>query len=72
MRRQLRYKGLLTGGSVLKNLPANEEDMGLILGGEDSLEKELATHPLLLPGKSHGERSLESCGSRDYIRVEYN
>jgi len=44
----------------------------LILGGEDPLEKEVATHPLLLPGKSHGERSLESCGSRDYIRVEYN
>ena len=56
----------------MKNLPTNEEDIGLILGGEDPLEKEMATHPLLLPGKSHGKRSLESCGSRDHIRVEYN
>ena len=34
------------GGSVLKNLPAG--DMGLILGGEDPLEKEMATHSRIL------------------------
>ena len=28
------------------------------LGWEDPLEKELATTPVLLPGKSHGWRSL--------------
>jgi len=27
-------------------------------GGEDSLEKEMATIPVLLPGKFHGQRSL--------------
>ena len=31
------------GGSVVKNLPANEGDEGLILQ-EDPLEKEMATH----------------------------
>ena len=36
------------GGSVLKNLPANAGDMGLILGGEDPLEKEMATHSRIL------------------------
>ena len=28
------------------------------LGQEDPLEKEMATIPVLLPGKSHGQRSL--------------
>ena len=28
------------------------------LGWEDSLEKSLAAHPVLLPGESHGQRSL--------------
>ena len=28
------------------------------LGWEDPLEKEMATHAVLLPGKSHGLRSL--------------
>ena len=28
------------------------------LGWEDPLEKEMATTPVLLPGKSHGQRSL--------------
>ena len=31
-------------GSVVKNPPANAGDMGLILGWEDSLEKEMATY----------------------------
>ena len=33
------------GGSVVKNLPANAGDAGSILGQEDLLEKEMATHP---------------------------
>ena len=28
------------------------------LGQEDALEKEMATHPSILSGKSHGQRSL--------------
>ena len=28
------------------------------LGGEDLLEKEMATHSSILPWKSHGQRSL--------------
>ena len=30
------------------------------LGQEDPLEREMATHSIFLPGKSHGQRSLES------------
>ena len=36
------------GGSVVKNLPANAGDAGSILGQEDLLEKEMATHPSVL------------------------
>ena len=31
------------------------------LGQEDPLEKEMATHPVFLPGESHGQRSLVGC-----------
>ena len=44
----------LPGGAVVKNLPANVEDardMGLILGWEDPLEKEMATHSSILAWK---------------------
>ena len=46
------------GGSAVKNLPANAGDVGLILGWEGPLEKKMATLSVLLPGKSHGQRSL--------------
>ena len=46
---------------MVKNAPANPEDMGDTdspLGQGDSLEKEMATSPVFLPGKFHGQRSL--------------
>ena len=36
------------GGSVIKNLPTNAGDVGLILGWEDTLEKGMATHSSIL------------------------
>ena len=39
------------GGAVVKNLPASAGDaggMGLILGWEDTLEGEMATHSTIL------------------------
>jgi len=42
--------------------PAVQETWVLSLGREDFLEKEMATHLVFLPGKSHGQRSL--AGSR--------
>ena len=49
---------------MVKNLPANSgsaRDVCSIPGLEDPLEEEVATHSsiLALPGKSHGQRSLE-------------
>ena len=38
----------LPGGSLVKNLPVNAGDMGMIPGQEDPLEKEMATHSSIL------------------------
>ena len=37
-----------------------QETWVLSLAQEDSLEEEMATHSVFLPGESHGQRSLES------------
>ena len=49
---------IVYSGSVVKNLLASAGDAVQSLGQEDSLEKEMTTHPILLPGKSHGQRRL--------------
>ena len=50
-------------GSVVKNSSANAGDMQVQpLGQEDPLEEEMATTPVFLPRKSHGQRSLEGYG----------
>ena len=46
------------GGSDGKESACNAEDPVWSVGGEDPLEKEMAT-PIFLPGESHGQRSLE-------------
>ena len=46
---------------VVKNPPANEEDVkdvGSTPGLEDPLEEGMGTHSSILPGESHGQRSL--------------
>ena len=43
---------------MVKNLPAMQEMWVPSLGPEDPLEKEMAIHPVFLPGKLHGQRSL--------------
>jgi len=54
------------GGSVVKNLPASVGDLGLILGQEDALDKEMATHsstlPLGNPMEDWRRRRLVGCG----------
>ena len=44
---------------MVKNLPALQETWLRSLGQEDPLEKELKPTPVLLPGKSLGQKSLE-------------
>ena len=45
---------------MVKRLPTIRESWVQPLGREDLLEKEMATHPVFLPGKSHGQRSLQA------------
>ena len=56
------YLGSYTWASLvaqrLKRLPAMWETWVRSLGREDPLEKEMATHSSILPGESHGWRSL--------------
>ena len=49
--------------SAVKRLPAMWETRVQFLGREDPLEKEMASTPKLLPGKSHGRTSLISYSS---------
>ena len=50
--------GGFPGGSVVKNLPANARDAGLIPGLERSLGEGNGNPLQFLPGKSHGQRRL--------------
>ena len=43
---------------TVKNLLAIQETQVQFLAWENPLEKRMATHPVFLPGESHGERSL--------------
>ena len=43
---------------MVKNLPGMQENQVLSLGGKEPLEKEMATHSGILPGKFCGQRSL--------------
>ena len=43
---------------LVKNLPATQETWVQSLGGEDPLEKGMATHFSILPGELHEQRSL--------------
>ena len=44
---------------MVKYLSTVQETRVHSLGWEDPLEKEMAIHSSILPGKSHGQRSLE-------------
>jgi len=47
-------------------------DLGSIPGLGRSLEKEMATHSIFLPGESHELKSLASYSPWDLKRVGYN
>ena len=49
---------------MVKRLSTVRETWVHSLGWEDPLEKEMAFHSSILPGKSHGQRSLEGYSPR--------
>ena len=52
------FKKGFPGSSDGKESAFNARDLGSIPGWEDPLEKEMATHPIFLPGELHGQRNL--------------
>ena len=51
----------------VKSLPAMQETRIRTLGREDPLEKEVANNtPVLLPGKSQGQKSLAGYSPQDH------
>ena len=60
-------------GSAGNNLPAMQVDPGLILGGEDSLEKGMATHSSILAWRipqTEEPARLQSMGSKEMDTTE--
>ena len=68
---KLRFRGF-TGGLMIKDLPANAGGVGSILGQDDPLEEEMATHSSILAWRISwaGEPGrLQSMGSQ---RIGHN
>ena len=62
------YRQGFLGGSAVKTLPANAGDKSSILGWEDPLEKELATHASVLVWeipRTEEPGGLQSMGSQE-------
>ena len=70
------WEGGFPGGSVVKNPPANAEDAGdagSIPGwGRSPWRRKWQPTPVLLPGKSHGQRSQVGCSPWGCKRVGHN
>ena len=60
------------GGSVLKNLPSNVGEAGLIPGQEDPLEEEMETYSSILAWEIPGTEEPEGLQSMGSQRVRYN
>ena len=52
-------------GSAVQNPPGRQEIWVPSLGQEDSLEEEITTTPVSLPGESQGQRSLAGYSPKD-------
>ena len=57
---------------MVKYPRAMQETQVRSLGGEDPLEKEMATHSVFLPGKSYGQRRLVGYSPRGRKRVGHD
>ena len=61
------------GGLVVKNPIASGGDMGSVPGlGRSPEEGNGNRTPVLLPGNSHGQRSLVGCSPRGSQRVKHD
>ena len=56
---------------MVKRMPTMRDTQIQSLGQED-LEKEMATHSSILPGKFHGQRNLVGCSPWGWTQVGHN
>jgi len=63
LRRNYHPIGASLVAQLLRNLPAMQETWVRSLGWEDPLEKGMMPTPVLLPGASHGQRTLAGYSS---------
>ena len=66
------YIGGFSGGSEVKNPPADAGNVGSIPGSGRSPGGEMAIHSSILAGKSHGQRNLVGYSPWGCRRVVYN
>ena len=57
---------------LVKNMPAMQENPVQFLGWEDPLEKGMQSTPVLLPGKSHGQRGSWQATIHGVARVGHS
>ena len=57
----------LTGKEPALASAGDTRDAGSVLGQEDPLKKEMATHPVFLSGKSHRQRSQRGKHNRVHM-----
>ena len=60
------------GGSVVKNLPANEGDVGSILSRKILWRRKWQPAPVLMPGKSHGQRSVAGYSRWSHKKIRHD
>ena len=60
------------GGSAVKNLPTMQEMWVWPLGGQDLLEKEMATHSSIFAWEIHEQRNLASHSALNHKKVRDN
>ena len=57
---------------MVKNSACQAGDLGSIPGSERSPGEEMATYSIVLPGKSHGQRTLVGYSPKGCKRVRHN
>ena len=55
---------------MVKNLPTVQETQVRSVGGEDALEKGMATHSSIFAGEFHGQRSLAGYSSWSHKELD--
>ena len=68
----IQYYGGFPHGQTVKNLPALQETQVRPLGWEDALVKKMAICSSILPGESHGQRSLVGYSPWDQKESDMN